>query len=134
MPKLQSDYKENGVLNMSTQQPLPCPFCGNTKLIIEPDRAEDDNGRIYAYHVYCPDCHARGRNMYPICWCESEQEAIEAWNDRFIPATIHREKENRVKLSIDALFVIRRELDNIQNMKNHIDDLLTPIRMTNEKE
>jgi len=115
-------------------QSLPCPFCGNTNLTIEPDRAKDDNNRIYAYHVYCPQCHSTGRNMYPICWCESEQAAIEAWNDRFIPATIPSEEENRVQLSTDALFIIHRELNTLQNIKERIDDLLTPIQMTNKKE
>jgi hypothetical protein len=71
--------------------------------------------------------------MYPICWCEDEQQAGEAWNDRFIPATIHSEEENRVQLSTDALFLIRKELNNIQNIKEHIDDLLTPIQINNKR-
>lgn len=116
------------------KQSLPCPFCGSTDLSVEPDKTEDDNDRIYAYHVFCHDCQARGRNEYPISWCESEQAAIEAWNDRFVPATIPSEKENRVQLSTDALFIIRRELDTLQNIKEHIDDLLTPIQMINKKE
>jgi len=67
---------------------LPCPFCGGNDLKVLPDCAEDDNNRIYAYHVFCQDCHARGRNHYPISYCESERAAKEAWNDRFVPATI----------------------------------------------
>jgi Lar family restriction alleviation protein len=114
---------------------LPCPFCGSNDLEIIPDLAKDDNNRIYAYHVFCRDCHARGRNNFPICWCESEQQAIEAWNDRFIPAMIRDEdNNNRVKLSTDALFIIRKELQNSSNIINHINDLLTPIQMFSEKE
>ncbi len=64
---------------------LPCPFCGNEKdFKIVPEYAEDDPTWIVTYHVYCKWCHARGRNCYPIGWCESEQAAIEAWNDRTI--------------------------------------------------
>ncbi|MFA5247896.1 MAG: Lar family restriction alleviation protein [Candidatus Paceibacterota bacterium] len=114
---------------------LPCPFCGSNDLEIVPDLAEDDNNRIYAYHVFCKDCYARGRNLYPHCWCESEQQAIEAWNNRFIPAMIPDEvDDNRVQLSTDALFIIRRELMNSENIIKHINDLLTPIQMVSKKE
>lgn len=68
---------------MEKETLLPCPFCGRNDLIIHPDYSEDD-GRIYAYHVFCRDCHAHGRNNYPIGWCESEDAAVEAWNDREI--------------------------------------------------
>jgi hypothetical protein len=62
----------------------PCPLCGNKKdLIVLPDFSEDEPTRIYAYHVFCQHCHTHGRNCYPIGWCESEQAAIEAWNDRY---------------------------------------------------
>lgn len=67
---------------MTTEKMLPCPFCGRVDLKIEPDRSEDDNDRVYAFHVYCPDCHASGGNMYPSCWCETPAQAIERWNDR----------------------------------------------------
>jgi Lar family restriction alleviation protein len=112
---------------------LPCPFCGSNDLIVVPDLAEDDNNRIYAYHVFCRDCHAHGRNKFPFCWCESEQQAIEAWNDRFIPAMIPGEDDDRIQLSTTALLHIHRELFRIVDIKNHIDDLLTPIQMTRKE-
>jgi len=61
---------------------LPCPFCQGTDLSIRKDYAEDDPSHSYAMHVFCNDCHAHGRNNYPIGWCESETAAAEAWNDR----------------------------------------------------
>jgi Lar family restriction alleviation protein len=112
---------------------LPCPFCGSKDLELFPDLAKDDDDRIYAYHVFCNDCHARGRNNYPISWCESKQEAMEAWNDRFIPATIPSEDGDRIQLSTTALLHIHKELFRIVDIKNHIDDLLTPIQMTKKK-
>lgn len=59
-----------------------CPFCGQKDLSIIPDISEDEEKRIYAYHVYCNTCGCTGRNHYPIGWCETEEEAIEAWNHR----------------------------------------------------
>lgn len=113
-------------------QLLPCPFCGSTDLVIRPDKAEDDNDRIYAYHVSCKTCSARGRNLYPVCWCESEQQAVEAWNDRVIPATIPGDCD-RVQLSTTALLHIHRELERISNIKNHISGLLTPVQRCKEE-
>jgi Lar family restriction alleviation protein len=108
---------------------LPCPFCGGTDLIVDTDYARDDDIRAYAYHIFCNDCHATGRNQYPIGWCESEEMAIEAWNDRFVPATIPEKDGDRVLVSTNAMFLIYRELDNIGKTKEHIRDLLTPIQM-----
>ena len=60
---------------------LDCPFCGKgDALTIEKDVGEE--GDVYAYHVECGHCGCHGRNNYPIGWCESEQEAVEAWNHR----------------------------------------------------
>lgn len=61
---------------------LPCPFCRGSDLVYRKDFAEDDPSHWYAIHVFCQDCHAHGRNNYPIGWCESEEAAAEAWNDR----------------------------------------------------
>jgi Lar family restriction alleviation protein len=119
---------------------LPCPFCGGKDLVIREDKSgdepEDDptDQRTYAYHVFCRGCHAHGRNNYPIGWCESEQAAIEAWNDRFIPATVPGEAEDRLMISSTAMLHIRNELDRIVNMTDHIQDLLTPIQMVMKKE
>jgi len=109
---------------------LPCPFCGRAgnDLFFGQDHSEEYNNRVYAYHVEC-HCGARGRNLYPICWVETEDHAIEAWNDRFIPATIPGTEEDRVQITTDALLHIRRELERIDAIKKHIDDLLTPIKM-----
>jgi Lar family restriction alleviation protein len=60
----------------------PCPFCGGNRLVICKDHSEDDPSNWYAMHVFCTECHARGRNNYPIGWCESERAASDAWNDR----------------------------------------------------
>lgn len=60
----------------------PCPFCGGNNLIVRKDFSEDEMTSWYAMHVFCTDCHARGRNNYPIGWCESERAASDAWNDR----------------------------------------------------
>ena len=108
---------------------LPCPFCGSTDLIIDTDYAEDDDHRAYAHHVFCSDCHARGRNQYPISWCETPSMAIDAWNDRFVPATISNKNEERVQISTTALIHINGELERIVQIKNHIKSLLTPINM-----
>ncbi len=59
----------------------PCPFCNRNDLLVLPDKSEDDQ-RIYAYHVFCRDCHCHGRNHYRIGWCETPESAMEAWNDR----------------------------------------------------
>lgn len=68
----------------------PCPFCRtNQSLHIGEDKSEEDQ-RTYAYHVYCGICGAKGRNHYPIGWCESPEQAIEAWNDRGQP-TLHQD-------------------------------------------
>lgn len=109
---------------------LPCPFCGRTKeLSIEEDISEDDNDtHAYACHVLC-GCGARGRNLYPIGWVESDGQAIEAWNDRFIPATIPGKEEDRVEVSTDNLSHIHRELNRISAVTKNIEKMLTPIKM-----
>lgn len=72
---------------MSNKQSIElqsCLSCGDPQnLVIRPDKDEED-GRIFAYHVECETCGARGRNRVRIGWCESEQEAAEAWNDRSV--------------------------------------------------
>lgn len=91
---------------------LPCPFCRGTDLVYRKDYAEDDPGRWYAIHVFCTDCHAHGRNNYPIGWCEDEQMAADAWNDRepsrlspagyvtdYVAANIERGKTKLVQIS-----------------------------------
>lgn len=72
---------------ITPEHPLPemkaCPFCNEkTELAVEPDVDETDPSHIFAYHVACQTCGAKGRNTYRIGWCESHHEAIEAWNDR----------------------------------------------------
>lgn len=111
---------------------LPCPFCGGTDLEIRPEVSEDDSTHVCTFHVFCQDCHARGRNNYPIGWCETVQQAIEAWNDRFVPATIHGE-DDRLMITTTAMLHIRGELDRIVGMTNHIHSLLTPIQMTRKR-
>jgi Lar family restriction alleviation protein len=109
---------------------LPCPFCGRNDLVIREDKSEDGDSTItYAYYVFCRDCHCHGRNNYPIGWCESEQAAIEAWNDRFIPVTVPGEND-RLMVSSTAMLHIHGELDRIVNMTDHIHDLLTPIQLS----
>jgi Lar family restriction alleviation protein len=60
----------------------PCPFCGGNNLTIRKDFSKYEVVNWYAMHVFCTDCHACGRNNYPIGWCESERAASDAWNDR----------------------------------------------------
>jgi hypothetical protein len=61
---------------------LNCPFCHKSDaLTVEPDCDEEDS-RIYAYHVHCHHCGCNGRNVYLIGLCETHEAAIEAWNDR----------------------------------------------------
>lgn len=67
----------------------PCPFCYGRNLVYRKDYAEDDPGHAYAIHVFCQDCHAHGRNNYPIGWCETEEMAADAWNDREPPRFRH---------------------------------------------
>jgi len=62
---------------------IACPFCGlDDALKVFPDYSEDEPDHIIAYHVKCRHCGARGRNNYPIGWCESEEAAWEAWLHR----------------------------------------------------
>jgi Lar family restriction alleviation protein len=109
---------------------LPCPFCGSNKdLSIEEDMSEEDGDKhAYACHVRC-GCGARGRNLYPICWVESDGHAIEAWNDRFIPSTIPGKEEDRVQVSMDALIIINSELNDIERITKTIVKQLTPVKM-----
>jgi len=60
----------------------PCPFCGGADLVFRQDESEDKPVMLYAWHVFCLDCHCHGRNNYPIGWCESKLAASQAWNDR----------------------------------------------------
>jgi Lar family restriction alleviation protein len=99
---------------------LPCPFCGGRNLEIHPDFAEDDNNRIYAYHVQCNHCQARGGNEYPICWCETEQQAIERWNDRYVPPVIHGEEKDRLLVSSTAMLNI---FNHIRRIRVQLDEL-----------
>jgi len=66
---------------------LPCPFCCGSDLTVQKDFSEDDPTQWISMHVFCRGCYARGRNHYRIGWCESEQAAVEAWNDRSGPST-----------------------------------------------
>lgn len=80
---------------------LACPFCGQNDLSILPDKDEED-GHVYSYHVHCNTCGARGRNNYPIGWCESEEQAKEAWNHRgSVKPLIFYESNDRQKFSIE---------------------------------
>jgi Lar family restriction alleviation protein len=109
---------------------LPCPFCGRTEdLSVEEDISEDNDKHAYACHVSCGCCGARGRNNYPIGWVESDGQAIEAWNDRYIPATIPGKEEDRVQITTDALLHMHRELTRITQIIKHVEDLLTPVKM-----
>lgn len=48
----------------------PCPFCGSEEVIME-----DGYGLFY---VRCADCGASAS------YCETDEEAISAWNERVI--------------------------------------------------
>lgn len=61
---------------------LPCPFCGGKDLTYRQDRTEGVPEFVYAYHVFCNDCHCHGGNNFPIGWCESEDAAADRWNLR----------------------------------------------------
>lgn len=50
-----------------------CPFCGGEARVVKDGRWTDQS---VIYAVVCGECHAMSR------WCESEEEAIEAWNTR----------------------------------------------------
>jgi len=58
--------------NVSVQIIKPCPFCGETDVAVSKDMSED--GSVYARHVECPNCEARG----PIR--NTADDAIEVWN------------------------------------------------------
>ena len=59
------------------QPPLPCPFCGNTKIVVQ------SNG-IGDYYCICGDadyesgCGARSDDYR----CEDQRFAVERWNRR----------------------------------------------------
>lgn len=53
----------------------PCPFCGN-KVVYKRQFSESLFGAIWNWNVKCFNCIAEG----PIC--DTEQEAISAWNRR----------------------------------------------------
>lgn len=67
---------------MSNVKHSACPFCyKDDQLSVDVDRDEDE-GRVYAYHVHCGHCGCRGRNNWPIGWCETPEQAWEAWDYR----------------------------------------------------
>lgn len=50
----------------------PCPFCGGEADLMTP---EDDQMRLYT--AMCMGCYCTGKE------CETEAEAIKAWNTRY---------------------------------------------------
>lgn len=60
----------------------PCPFCGKDDDLSVRDMVNVIEGDTYARAVICGHCFCVGRHVYPIGWTESDEEAIEAWNDR----------------------------------------------------
>ena len=52
----------------------PCPFCGNAHVYTVTHHFHISKSM---YGVRCPECRAQGYQYYP-----SEQEAVEAWNER----------------------------------------------------
>ena len=73
---------------MSEVKLKPCPFCGGTDLDVI--RKSD-----FALTVHCRDCLADGRISFPICWTETDELAVEAWN--------HRPAEDKLKAEVERL-------------------------------
>lgn len=67
----------------------PCPFCHGHRLNFGRLYSEDDPKQWIAMFVQCDDCGAKGRHSYPIGWCETEEMAADAWNDREPPRLKH---------------------------------------------
>lgn len=63
--------------NMENKELKPCPFCGSETIVVEnyDESCNSDYPSIY-WHSVCVDC---GCN---IPMCDTEEEAIEAWNKR----------------------------------------------------
>ncbi len=99
-----------------------CPFCKGRDLSVRPDFSEDEPARIYAYHVFCCDCHARGRNHYRIGWCETPESARQAWNDRPEPEERSADEVKTDRATLKALR--RRVLRAVTTVSN--DDLSEP--------
>lgn len=55
-------------LTMKKVELEPCPFCGG--------KADMDVGNFGGMVCYCEKCFSQGKQ------CETEDEAIEAWNNR----------------------------------------------------
>lgn len=67
---------------MSEEQPptdtirlLPCPFCGGTDIVVEPDERGSGGQPVPPFHVGCSACKAEQSHDY-------EDEAIALWNRR----------------------------------------------------
>jgi Lar family restriction alleviation protein len=82
-----SDRVGPTVIPMALVKADPCPFCAGNDLSIRQDMTADGSFP-YAMYVFCHTCHARGRNHYKIGWCETEEAAVEAWNDRKLPKPV----------------------------------------------
>lgn len=53
----------------------PCPFCGSTRIFVEPDEYGSGGQWISPIHVGCSDCKAEQTG-------ETKTEAFERWNRR----------------------------------------------------
>lgn len=65
-------------MNTNETVPLPCPFCGSTKITVEweacpPLEATDTNRRWFSE---CAQCCCQGP------FCQKETQVIPAWNTR----------------------------------------------------
>lgn len=59
----------------------PCPFCAGSDLKVVELLLDKEVG-FYAKAVFCNDCHCTGRHAVRSGWSETDQEAIEVWNNR----------------------------------------------------
>ena len=81
---------DNDVLNGATsdsKELLPCPFCGNTK-ILSGGRRNENSGNI-VYDVFCSDTFNCGAKVFSCLGKEDKSEesradAIKKWNKRIM--------------------------------------------------
>lgn len=58
---------------------LPCPFCGNESLKVDPPVDRRERATNHYSYVWCPACHCEGPN------CGDTDEAVKKWNERSLP-------------------------------------------------
>ncbi len=70
----------------------PCPFCGNTDIIVNTAERGDRTRFKWFARVFCADCFADTTNHgFDFTEEEAKQKAVKAWNRRIHPISFEGE-------------------------------------------